>query len=56
MRQLFRTQPNLTCLMGDVVDVEAHASDVVLADGAHLPYNHLIPAAGAGHSYFGHDD
>ena len=56
VRHLFRTQPNLTCLMGEVVDVDAVASEVTLADGIRLTYDHLILAAGASHSYFGHDE
>ena len=56
VRHLFRTQPNLTCLMGEVVDVDAVASKVTLADGIRLTYDHLILAAGASHSYFGHDE
>lgn len=56
VRQLFRTQANLTCLMGEVVDVDAQTCVVVLSDGTRLAFDHLILAAGASHSYFGHDE
>ena len=46
----------VTVLLGEVVDIDATAQAVVLDDGARLPYDHLIVAAGATHSYFGRDD
>ena len=56
IRHLFRTQANLTTLLGDVTRIDVAARQVQLADGAALPYDHLIVAAGATHSYFGRDD
>jgi NADH dehydrogenase len=47
---------NLTVLQGEVAEVDAAARCVRLADGGRLAYDHLIVAAGATHSYFGHDD
>lgn len=55
-RHLFRDQPNVTTLMGEVVAVDAAARAVRLRDGQSLPYDHLIVAAGATHSYFGRDE
>jgi NADH:ubiquinone reductase (H+-translocating) len=55
-RHLFRHQANVTTLLGDVVGVDAGAREVKLRDGQALPYDHLIVAAGATHSYFGRDD
>jgi NADH:ubiquinone reductase (H+-translocating) len=55
VRHLFRNQPNVTTLLGEVVAIDAVAREVRLADGGALPYEHLIVAAGATHSYFGHD-
>lgn len=55
-RHLFRDQPNVTTLLGDVVAVDAAARQVRLRDGQALPYDHLVVAAGATHSYFGRDD
>ena len=56
VRHLFRKQANVTTLLGEVVTVDAAAREVRLADGARLPYDHLVVAAGATHSYFGRDD
>lgn len=55
-RHLFRHQANVTTLLGDVVAIDAQARQVRLADGQTLPYDHLVVAAGATHSYFGRDD
>ena len=56
IRRMFRHQRNVTVLMADVVGLDAGAQQVQLHDGQQLPYDHLIVAAGATHSYFGHDD
>ena len=59
IRHLFRDQANVTTLLGDVVAIDARAQTITLhsprtAD-ALVPYDHLIVAAGATHSYFGND-
>jgi len=52
----------LTILLGEVTDIDAAQREVVMAaaDGGpgeeRVAYDHLIVAAGATHSYFGHDD
>jgi NADH dehydrogenase len=46
---------NLTVLRAEVTDIDARARTVTLDDGSALPYDHLIVAAGATHSYFGND-
>ena len=56
VRHLFRKQPNVTSLLGDAVSIDVQARRVLLRDGATLPYDHLIVAAGSTHSYFGHDE
>lgn len=60
VRRLFRQQPNVTTLLGEVTHIDVAARTVHLKDGPHpsapLPYDHLIVAAGATHSYFGRDD
>ncbi len=55
-RGLFRGQRNLSTLLAEVVDIDAAARQVQLADGSRLGYDQLIVAAGATHSYFGHED
>ncbi|WBY01134.1 NAD(P)/FAD-dependent oxidoreductase [Ramlibacter tataouinensis] len=56
VRHLFRKQANVTTLLGEVTGIDAAARQVTLADGGVLPYDHLVVAAGATHSYFGRDD
>ena len=55
-RSLFRHQANLTTLMAEVFDIDAKEKKVHLSDGTTLLFDHLILAAGATHSYFGHDE
>ncbi len=56
IRHLFRGQPNATVLLGEVTHIDVQARAVHLKDGLALPYDHLIVATGAAHSYFGNDD
>lgn len=55
VRLLFRRQPNITTLLGDVAHIDPLAHEVQLANGTRLGWDHLIVAAGATHSYFGND-
>src|SRR3569623_1802964 len=56
VRHLFRKQRNVTSLLGEVTRIDPAAHEVHLKEGHVLPYDHLIVAAGATHSYFGRDD
>jgi NADH dehydrogenase len=56
VRSVFRRQRNLTVLMVTVTGVDAAARHVRTAEGLDLPYDTLVLAAGATHSYFGRDD
>jgi NADH dehydrogenase len=56
VRALFRRQPSITTLLGEVSAIDPAACAVQLADGSRIAYDHLIVAAGATHSYFGHDE
>jgi NADH dehydrogenase len=59
IRHILRRQTqagNLTVLQAEVKDIDAKARRVTLHDGEQVPYDHLIVAAGATHSYFGHDE
>jgi len=55
VRSLFRREPRITTLLGEAVRIDPEAREVHLADGTRLPWDHLIVAAGATHSYFGND-
>jgi NADH:quinone reductase (non-electrogenic) len=54
IRWILRGHRNLQVLLGEVVDFDLAARVVKLADGE-IPYDYLIVAAGATHSYFGHE-
>ncbi|WP_191084308.1 NAD(P)/FAD-dependent oxidoreductase [Roseococcus microcysteis] len=56
IRAIFRRQRNLTVLMAEVEGVDAAARRVRLRGAAPLPYDRLVLATGATHSYFGHDE
>jgi NADH dehydrogenase len=47
---------NLTVLRAEVTAIDARSREVSLEDGSTLPYDHLVVAAGATHSYFGRDE
>jgi len=47
---------NLTVLQAEVTGIDAADRSVMLDDGERIDYDHIIVAAGATHSYFGHDD
>ncbi|MBW7882120.1 MAG: NAD(P)/FAD-dependent oxidoreductase [Caldilineaceae bacterium] len=55
LRSIVRNQRNTRVLLGEVVDIDVEASSVVLDDGERIPYDYLIVATGATHSYFGKD-
>jgi putative oxidoreductase len=55
IRGLFRDQPNVRVLLGGVTAVDAGAREVIMRD-VRVPYDYLVIAAGARHSYFGHDE
>ena len=55
IRRVLRKQANVTVILGSAERVDLAASKVVLGDGE-VPYEYLVLATGATHSYFGHDD
>jgi NADH dehydrogenase len=55
IRRILRRQKNASVLLAEAVGVDLHEKNVRLRDGT-IPYNYLILATGATHSYFGHDD
>jgi NADH:ubiquinone reductase (H+-translocating) len=58
-REILRRQANATVLLGTVTDIDVSARTVTstLLDRATVTgYDHLVVAAGAGQSYFGHDE
>src|SRR6201992_250141 len=55
IRSIFHGRPNVTVLMAEVNGVDVAARTLVTEHGP-LPYDYLIMATGAAHSYFGHDE
>jgi NADH:ubiquinone reductase (H+-translocating) len=55
IRWILRGRDNVEVLLGEVVDFDLHQKKVNLPD-LEIPYDYLIVAAGAQHSYFGHDE
>jgi NADH dehydrogenase len=55
IRHILRKQANATVLMADVRAVDTE-KQVVHADSISVPYDYLVLATGATHSYFGHDE
>jgi len=55
IRHIFRRQRNVTTLLAEALTIDVPGRLVALEDGSALAYDALIVAAGATHSYFGHD-
>jgi NADH dehydrogenase len=58
LRSMFRGQPNVRVLLAEVndIDLERRVVRAEAIDTIEVPYDTLIVAAGATHSYFGHDE
>jgi NADH dehydrogenase len=55
IRSVFRGRRNVSVLLAEAAGVDLAAKRLVLADGE-LPYDYLVLATGATHSYFAHDE
>ncbi|MCA1585171.1 MAG: NAD(P)/FAD-dependent oxidoreductase [Acidobacteria bacterium] len=56
IRWILSKQQNVRVLLADVAHVALAKRQVYLEDGVGIPYDFLILATGAAHSYFGRDD
>ena len=54
-RTILRHQQNTRVLLGEVTAVDAERREVRVGEHS-IPYDYLVLATGATHSYFGHDD
>ena len=55
IRSVLRGQRNVSVRLGEVVGVDSGAREVVLS-GGRIPFDYLVLATGAQHSYFGRDE
>ena len=56
IRWILRKQRRLRVLLANVERIDSAAKEIQLDHGQRLKYDYLIVAAGAAHSYFGHDE
>jgi NADH dehydrogenase len=56
IRKVLADQPNTEVLLAEVDRIDVDAKTLTFTDGDGLGYDYLIVAAGATHSYFGHDE
>ena len=55
LREIFSQQNNISVIMGTVEGIDKTNRQVILISGDIIPYDYLVIAAGARHSYFGND-
>ena len=56
IRRILHRYKNIEVILGEAVDIDEKNQTVKLHDGSLLAFDYLILAAGARHSYFGHDN
>jgi NADH dehydrogenase len=56
LRSVLRKQRNTTVILGEAVGLDPERREVLMSDGGPIPYDSLIVATGAHHTYFGHDE
>jgi NADH dehydrogenase len=60
IREILGRQRNTTVILGEVTGVDVNHQSVLVSsadrDDVPVPYDYLVLATGAGHSYFGHDE
>lgn len=56
IRSLLQKQDNIKVIMREVTDIDRESKQVILSDGAVLPYTFLVLAPGGRHHYFAHPE
>ncbi|HEY8239777.1 MAG TPA: FAD-dependent oxidoreductase, partial [Candidatus Limnocylindrales bacterium] len=56
LRSILRRNRNTAVLLGEAIGIDVERHEVTLSDGGPIPYDTLVVATGAHHSYFGHDE
>src|SRR5438067_3617418 len=56
IRRILYKARNIEVILGEATSFDTKGNRVLLLDGFGIDYDYLIVAAGARHSYFGHDN
>ena len=56
LRSILRKQKNTRVILGEVESFDLAKKSLALKDGSSVPFDTLIVATGATHTYFGHDE
>jgi NADH:ubiquinone reductase (H+-translocating) len=56
IREVLAKQTNATVYLADIASIDKNEKQVIAANGDTYPYDYLILAPGATHSYFGHPE
>lgn len=56
IRRILHKAKNIEVILGEATRFDLEKHRVILHDGSEVPFDYLIVAAGARHSYFGHDE
>lgn len=56
LRGILRRYPSVSVVLAEVAGIDLAGHRVLLGGGGSLAYEYLVVAAGATHSYFGHED
>ena len=56
LRSILRRHANTTVLLGEAIGIDVDRREVRMSDGGPIPYDTLVVATGARHSYFGNDE
>src|SRR5437016_12525501 len=56
LRYVLNRNRKTRVLLGEAVDIDVDRREVVLKDNSRVPYDTLVVATGATHSYFGHPE
>lgn len=56
LRRILSRAKNVEVILGEVIEIDKKARKIKLESGTQLEFDYLIVAAGARHSYFGHDE
>lgn len=56
IRRILHRAKNIEVVLGEAIKINANNKFIKLQDDSEIPFDYLIVAAGARHSYFGNDD